>query len=57
MVLSLIYKEAAFHAFTFTQVYKKSKTTAFWMLIPKLNALENPTQAQAGGLTSREPGD
>lgn len=57
MVLSLIYKEAAFPAFTFTQVYKKSKTTAFWMLIPKLNALENPTQAQAGGLTSREAGD
>lgn len=48
MVLSLIYKEAAF---TFTQIYKKYKTTAFWMLIQKLNALENPTRVQAGVLT------
>lgn len=51
MGLSFIYKEAAFHAFTFAQIYKKSKTTAFWMLISKLNALENPTRGQAGGLT------
>lgn len=49
--LALVYKEAAFHAFTFTQIYKKSKTTAFWMLIPNPHALGNPTRAQAGGHT------
>lgn len=51
MFLSLIYKEAAFYAFTFTQIYKKSKMTAFWMLTTKPNALGNPTRAQAGGQT------
>lgn len=51
MFLFLIYKEAAFYAFTFTQIYKKPKMTAFWMLITKPNALGNPTRAQAGGQT------
>lgn len=51
MFLVLIYREAAFHTFTFTQIYITSKMTAFWMLIPNSHALGSPTKAQAGSCT------